>query len=132
LRKASSTEPEGQVELALRKLTRRTGWTMVADRNGQTAITDYRVLGRTDGLTWLECRPRTGRTHQIRVHCAALGCPVVGDPTYGRPGAPRGPLMLHARALTLPLYPGKPPIEVTAPVPAHMRAPLQACGFTGD
>lgn len=125
-------EPEGQVELALRKLTRRTGWTMVADRNGQTAITDYRVLGRTDGLTWLECRPRTGRTHQIRVHCAALGCPVVGDPTYGRPGAPRGPLMLHARALTLPLYPGKPPIEVTAPVPAHMRAPLQACGFTGD
>ena len=90
------------------------------------------MLGRSDGLTWLECRPRTGRTHQIRVHCAALGCPVRGDPTYGKPGAARGPLMLHARSLVLPLYPAKPAIEVTAPVPAHMRAPLRACGFSGD
>src|SRR6266850_1653902 len=44
-----------------------------------------RVLGAADGRAWLELRPRTGRTHQIRVHCAALGCPVVGDTAYGGP-----------------------------------------------
>jgi tRNA pseudouridine32 synthase/23S rRNA pseudouridine746 synthase/23S rRNA pseudouridine1911/1915/1917 synthase len=124
---------EGRVELALRKLTRKTGWRMVVDPEGQAAVTDYRVLGQADGKTWLECKPKTGRTHQIRVHCAALGCPVSGDPVYGPAGAaPRGQLLLHARAIRLPLYPSKPPIEVTAPVPPHMRAALEACGFSGE
>jgi tRNA pseudouridine32 synthase/23S rRNA pseudouridine746 synthase/23S rRNA pseudouridine1911/1915/1917 synthase len=125
-------EPEGRIELSLRKLTRKTGWIMVADPDGQKAVTDYRVLGRADGMTWLECRPRTGRTHQIRVHCAALGCPVAGDRIYGKPDAAKGVLMLHARALSLPLYPAKPPIAVIAPVPPHMRKMLAACGFPGD
>jgi tRNA pseudouridine32 synthase/23S rRNA pseudouridine746 synthase/23S rRNA pseudouridine1911/1915/1917 synthase len=125
-------EPEGRIELALRKLTRQTGWQMVVDPDGQAAVTDYRVLGSAGGRTWLECRPRTGRTHQIRVHCAALGCPVSGDPVYGKAGATTGPLMLHARSVRLPLQAGKPPIEVTAPVPPHMRDALAACGFAGD
>lgn len=125
-------EREGRVELALRKLTRKTGWQMVVDPDGQASITDYRVLGQGGGRTWLECKPRTGRTHQIRVHCASLGCPVAGDPVYGKPAAPAGPLLLHARAIRLPLQATKPPIEVTAPVPPHMRAALAACGFTGD
>jgi tRNA pseudouridine32 synthase/23S rRNA pseudouridine746 synthase/23S rRNA pseudouridine1911/1915/1917 synthase len=123
-------QPEGRIELALRKLTRKTGWRMVVDPEGQAAVTDYRVLGQANGKTWLECKPRTGRTHQIRVHCAALGCPVSGDPVYGPADA--APLLLHARAIRLPLYPSKPPIEVTAPVPPHMRAALAACGFAGD
>lgn len=120
---------EGRVELALRKLTRKTGWRMVVDPNGQHAVTDYRVLGQAAGRSWLECRPLTGRTHQIRVHCAAIGCPVAGDPVYGLPD---GPLLLHARSIRLPLQAGKPLVEVTAPVPAHMRAALEACGFAGD
>ena len=122
-------EPYGRIELALRKENRKTGWRMIVDPEGQAAVTDYRVLGQANGKTWLECKPQTGRTHQIRVHCAAIGCPVSGDPVYGRPD---GPMMLHARAIRLPLQATKPAIEVTAPVPPHMRAALEACGLSGD
>jgi len=120
----------GRIDIALRKVTRKTGWHMVPDPAGLATVTDYRVRGRAAGLTWLELHPRTGRTHQIRVHCAALGCPVRGDPLYGE--AKGQPLHLHARAITLPLYASKPPISAVAPVPAHMRAALKACGFAGD
>jgi tRNA pseudouridine32 synthase/23S rRNA pseudouridine746 synthase len=125
-------EPEGRIEVALSKQPRGTvGWRMVADPAGQRAVTDYRVLvaadGPSGGRAWLELRPRTGRTHQIRVHCAALGCPVVGDPTYGGPGGDT--LQLHARSISLPLYPAKPPIAVTAPVPPHMLAALMRLGY---
>lgn len=119
-------EPAGQIEAALAKKSRGTGWHMAVDPAGQPALTEYRVLGRAGGRAWLELRPRTGRTHQVRVHCAALGCPVVGDPVYGS-GA--GPLLLHARAVAVPLYPGRPPVEVTAPPPPHMLAALAALGY---
>jgi tRNA pseudouridine32 synthase/23S rRNA pseudouridine746 synthase len=74
---------EGRIETGLKKLSRGSGWRMVVDSGGSRAVTDYRLLGSADGRAWLELRPRTGRTHQLRVHCAALGCPVVGDPVYG-------------------------------------------------
>ncbi len=51
--------------------------------DGQAARTDYRLLARGGGLSLLELRPQTGRTHQLRVHCAALGCPILGDRDYG-------------------------------------------------
>jgi tRNA pseudouridine32 synthase/23S rRNA pseudouridine746 synthase/23S rRNA pseudouridine1911/1915/1917 synthase len=122
---------EGRIDLALRKVTSKSGgWHMVPDPAGVGAITDYRVRGRGDGMTWLELNPRTGRTHQIRVHCAALGCSVRGDPLYG--DAKGQALHLHARAISLPLYPARPPIVAAAPVPEHMRAALRACGFDAD
>jgi tRNA pseudouridine32 synthase/23S rRNA pseudouridine746 synthase/23S rRNA pseudouridine1911/1915/1917 synthase len=124
---------EGRIEAPLAKQPRgRVGWHMVVDPAGQAAVTDYRVLGTAAGRTWLELKPRTGRTHQIRVHCAALGTPVVGDPTYGGPvnnslGGEK--LQLLARSISLPLYPAKPPIAVTAPVPPHMLAGLVRLGY---
>ncbi len=84
-------------------------------------------------LTWLALEPITGRTHQLRVHCAAMGWPIVGDNIYGngpRFGEPR--LHLHAREIIIPLSRNKPPVAVTAPAPAHMHPRLQACGWMGD
>jgi tRNA pseudouridine32 synthase/23S rRNA pseudouridine746 synthase/23S rRNA pseudouridine1911/1915/1917 synthase len=120
-------EPEGRVALALRKETRGTGWKMVPDPGGQSAVTRYRTLGHADGLAWLELSPETGRTHQIRVHCAALGCPVLGDAAYGAKRSAR--LHLHSRAIVLPLYPGRPPIRAEAPPPPHMIEALRRCGY---
>lgn len=102
------------------------GWRMRVDPAGQPARTEWRVRGRTAGLTWLELQPRTGRTHQVRVHCAALGCPVLGDPVYARrPGR----LHLLARAISLPL---DPPVQACAEPGAHMIEALRQCGWTGD
>jgi tRNA pseudouridine32 synthase/23S rRNA pseudouridine746 synthase len=84
-------------------------------------------------MTWLALEPVTGRTHQLRVHCAAMGWPIVGDAIYGT--APRfdGPgLHLHAREVLVPIAKNRAPVRVTAPVPPHMRAQLRACGWNGN
>lgn len=105
----------GTIDAPLLRCTSRTGWRMVVDPAGKSAVTDWRILGQSDGLTWLELSPRTGRTHQIRVHCAALGWPVLGDVIYG---GGEGRLHLLARSIALDLNPS---VEATAPVPDHMR-----------
>lgn len=126
----------GRIDFPLLKTsTKAGGWRMVVSPDGQEATSDYRVLGTgPDGTSWLEIHPRTGRTHQIRVHCAQSGFPILGDPWYGVPEdrAPNSalPLHLHARSVALPLYPKKEPISVTAPVPAAMSDAFAACGFT--
>jgi tRNA pseudouridine32 synthase/23S rRNA pseudouridine746 synthase len=73
----------GTVDAPLARRDAKAGWRMTVDPSGQRAVTDWRVLGRAEGLTWLELHPHTGRTHQIRVHCALLECPILGDPIYG-------------------------------------------------
>ena len=118
--------PEAEGEIAaplLKRSTMREGWRMVVDPAGQPAITAWRVLGTAQGLAWLELAPRTGRTHQLRVHCAHLGCPILGDARYG---GGTGSLQLLARSITLPL---DPPVTAVAPVPGHMRTALAACGW---
>jgi len=118
----------GTVDLALgRRSDDPRSWWMKVGPAGQPAITDYRVRGVEGGLSWIELSPRTGRTHQIRVHCAALGCPLLGDAIYGAGGTE--PLHLYARAVAVPLYASRPAIEVTAPVPAHMAAFLARLGL---
>lgn len=120
-------QPEGELHAPLLKTsTRAEGWRMLVDPAGQPAATRWRLRGAAAGLAWLELTPLTGRTHQLRVHCAHLGCPVLGDARYG--GGGDAPLHLLARAIALPL---DPPLAATAPVPPHMRAALAACGWAG-
>ncbi|MBU2091231.1 MAG: RNA pseudouridine synthase, partial [Alphaproteobacteria bacterium] len=121
----------------LSKLNKKSGWKMVVDPEGQPSQTDFRVLGRSEGpnggVTWLELKPLTGRTHQLRIHCSSMGWPILGDPVYGPVAGETGgvPLHLHARAISVPLYPNREAIAVTAEPPAHMRAALAACGYSG-
>lgn len=84
-------------------------------------------------ITWLALEPVTGRTHQLRVHCAAMGWPIVGDSIYGNAPRNGGPgLQLHSREIVVPLYKKRDPIRVMAPVPPHMRPGLMACGWADD
>jgi tRNA pseudouridine32 synthase/23S rRNA pseudouridine746 synthase len=113
---------------------------MKHDPAGQPAVTRWRVMGTTSPrrgegkkLTWLALEPLTGRTHQLRVHCAEMGWPILGDNIYGtapRSGGP--PLQLHAREIVVPLYKNRAPIRITAPVPPHMREWLTQCGWLGE
>jgi len=148
---------EGRIDIALGKLDDNRGWWMKPDPNGLPSSTTWRVMGRSGSalsvpspasggglgrgqdlvtpqrFTWLALEPLTGRTHQLRVHCAAMKWPIVGDPIYGT--APRTggvPLQLHAREVAVPLYKNREPIRVTAPVPPHMAERLKACGWNGE
>ncbi len=125
---------EGQIDIALSKRDESRGWWMKADPHGLPSSTTWKVMGRdANGHTWLALEPLTGRTHQLRVHCAEMGFPIVGDSVYGK--APRDggpPLHLHAREVVVPISKNKPPVTITAPVPEHMRELLSACGWKGD
>jgi tRNA pseudouridine32 synthase/23S rRNA pseudouridine746 synthase len=111
---------EGVVELRLRKVsTRESGWRMVPDAAGQSAVTRWRRLAVREGRTAILFSPATGRTHQLRVHAASgLGAAIVGDPVYGDGN---GPMLLHALSLRMERD-GKAPVEARAPLPAAFAA----------
>lgn len=124
----SPAADEGVFDWPLLKLNTKSGWSVEVSDKGQKASTRYRIVGRGPGMSWLELKPETGRTHQLRVHCAHAGCPVLGDRLYGRT-EPGQQLHLHSRAIVLPLSRTKPPIQVEAPPPPHMLEALRACGY---
>lgn len=111
-----------RINLPIRR-SRRAPSTFVVDSNGKVAITDYTVQKEyPDGRAFLELRPLTGRTHQLRVHLAHLGCPIVGDAVYGH--AHHGDrLMLHAYQLeiSIPGQDGAKRRIFTAPLPADFQ-----------
>ena len=130
-------DDEGLIDLPLGRLDATRGWWMKVDPLGQPSQTRWRVLGRgtfeDKRAAWLALEPLTGRTHQLRVHCASMGWPIVGDAVYGT-AAPGGqtPLHLHAREVIVPIQKNREPVRVTAPAPQHMLARLRACGWSGE
>jgi RluA family pseudouridine synthase len=135
---------DGRVDLPLH-VDRDRRRVVVAKRDGKPASTLYRVAERVAGHTWLECRPMTGRLHQIRVHLAAIGHPLAVDPRYGgvralwlsryktgyrpsrrheeRPLINR--LTLHAARLTFDHPAGTGPVSFEAPLPKDLRGTLR-------
>jgi RluA family pseudouridine synthase len=121
----------GIIDAPLAKVTHeRRSWWMKVDPAGQPSVTHFRVVARGETLTVVDLSPKTGRTHQLRVHMAHLGHPIVGDGVYGGDLA-RGVdkyLHLHARRVVVPLYRKKPPVAVEAPIPSHMTRLLTRLG----
>jgi 23S rRNA pseudouridine1911/1915/1917 synthase len=96
---------------------------MVAD-NGKSALTFYKVIKNWQTHSLLLLRPRTGRTHQLRVHLRHIGCPILGDPVYGSKDRifPEATLMLHSKSLTITLPDEKKERIFTSPVPERFLA----------
>jgi len=107
----------------------------VDEAEGQLARTRYRVLDRAgNSAAWVELQPLTGRTHQLRVHMAAIGHPIVGDGKYGGQaafltGAVSRKMHLHARRLIIDSPGGAGKIDVTADLPEHFAATMTQLGF---
>lgn len=126
---------EGRIDLALSKQGGGHGERVHPDEEGQRAVTYYCVVehaGRQ--MAWLALMPITGRTHQLRAHCMAMGTPILGDGKYGGRGAflagvdlPRQ-LHLHARSIRL-ARPGGGILQAEAPLPPHMVTTWRFFGF---
>jgi len=126
---------EGVIEAPLAKQPGSGGEKMHVDHeDGQAAKTKYRVVDSAGKkAAWLELQPMTGRTHQLRVHCAAMGHPIVGDGKYGGKdafltGTISRKMHLHARRLIID-SPDGGKLDVTAELPEHFAASLEQLGF---
>jgi tRNA pseudouridine32 synthase/23S rRNA pseudouridine746 synthase len=120
---AGIPQQQGRIDLPLAKITHGKSWKMAVCDAAPPASTSWRLLGSGGGRSWLELQPHTGRTHQLRAHCAAIGHPILGDLVYGGGDSA---LCLLAREILLPL---DPVVGATAPVPPHMTQMLTACGL---
>jgi 23S rRNA pseudouridine1911/1915/1917 synthase len=119
--------PSGRIEAPIgRDPHQRKQMAIVAPEKGREAVSEYRTLETFPDHTLLEVHPITGRTHQIRLHLAFLGCPVVGDTVYGRRKAtvPLGRHFLHAARLTIRLPRAAQPHTFQAPLPPELEAAL--------
>ena len=127
---------EGFIDLPLGKQPGSGGEKMMVEEgeHGQAARTRYRVLEFAGNhAAWVELQPLTGRTHQLRVHMAAIGHPIVGDGKYGGPeafltGSISRKMHLHARRLIIGMPSGED-LDVTADLPDHFAASMAQLGF---
>jgi 23S rRNA pseudouridine955/2504/2580 synthase len=126
---------DGMIELPISKQPGSGGEKMHVDpKEGAAARTRYRVIERAGNATaWVELQPYTGRTHQLRVHMAAIGFPIVGDGKYGGrdaflSGSISRKMHLHARRIRID-HPDGDPIDVRADLPPHMAESFEQLGL---
>jgi 23S rRNA pseudouridine1911/1915/1917 synthase len=127
----------GRIELPVARDLRRRSRMTARRREGREARTDWRVLLRLGGFTLVEARLHTGRTHQIRVHFSAVGCPVVGDTLYGAPREERvakevlptlGRNFLHAAQIACKHPTTGRRVGARAPLPAELAEYFRRLG----
>jgi 23S rRNA pseudouridine1911/1915/1917 synthase len=121
--------PTGRVEAAIgRDPSHRKKMAIVSKDKGREAVSEYKTLESFTDHSLLEFHPLTGRTHQIRVHCAFLGCPIVGDRVYGHkhPSLEMNRHFLHASKLKVTLPDEAKPREFDAPLPPDLLEVLRA------
>ena len=133
---------QGEISCFLARQSTDDGEQMVVVKNGtpgaQHSMSYYSTTDTASRrFAWVTLKPVTGRTHQLRVHMAQLGTPIIGDPRYfnienwqGAPGLSYG-LHLHARRIAIPLRNGER-LDVSAPLPPHMRHSFETLGFDPD
>jgi 23S rRNA pseudouridine955/2504/2580 synthase len=126
----------GRIDAPLQKAGGKGAERVHVDEEGKRAVTEFAVIDKAGKkAAWLALMPVTGRTHQLRAHCVALGTPILGDGKYAGAAAFLAKenlarqLHLHARRLRLPHPAGKGWIDVTAPLPEHMRKTWSFFGF---
>ncbi len=128
----SLPEDEGIIQTYMR----RTAESVILRENcgegegGALARTRYRVLEQRNGHSLVLCEPLTGRTHQLRVHFAGLGCPILGDDLYGAPSPLIVRHALHSHELTFPRPSDGAPVTVLSPLPEDMTQAAKALGLT--
>ncbi len=140
----SPVEDNFVVDRPIREDEHQPGRMRVVPKAGKASVTEFRVLERFGRFSWLECRPLTGRTHQLRVHLAASKFPILNDPFYGDSGVTLllsdlkrgykgradeksllGRLALHASELTVKHPETKEPVTIHAELPNEMAVALK-------
>lgn len=125
---------EGRISQPIEKEPGKHGERMVPVDGAKPAVSFFRLMDNAaNSASFVELQPQTGRTHQLRVHMALIGCPIVGDGKYGGQdafltGAVSRKLHLHAQSITL-AHPSGGMLSITAPYPAHMVDSLAVLGL---
>jgi 23S rRNA pseudouridine1911/1915/1917 synthase len=120
--------PTGRIEAEIaRDPSHRKQMAVVSDGRGRTAVTEYKTLEQFEKHTLLEAHPLTGRTHQIRLHLAFVGCPITGDMVYGKksPTVDLKRHFLHAARISIILPGEKTSSTFEAPLPEELDAVLE-------
>lgn len=119
----------GEINLPIeKKLKNKRSWWGKIGRGGQEAITQYEVLSSSEKATLVKLIPVTGRTHQLRIHLQAIGCPIVGDLIYGAQNE-KETLCLHCSEMKIPFYAKREKIIIKSNLPKSFKENLALMGI---